>query len=193
MSNRTKTIPERNTAPPAQGEVLRLSPGIMAEFAILYKLHYSAVQGYLRSRGVSVGCLEDSAQDVLLRAWEKRDSYDRKKGSEKAWFLGIAENVVLEWRRKKIAIATACREKPSDELPDETVFHAREEVPRQALRDAVEKLPPKQREAITLVYYKELKPAEAAVQVGCKENVFQWRLADGRARLRHLLVGHHNG
>ena len=58
----------------------------------------------------------------------------------------------------------------------------------QTLRDAVDKLPPKRREAIKLVYFAHVKPAEAAAQLGCDEKTFRNRLDDARRHLRQILA-----
>lgn len=43
---------------------------------------------------------EDLAQDVFLRAWEKRELFDPKKSSLKNWIYVIARNIVIDFYRK---------------------------------------------------------------------------------------------
>ena len=55
------------------------------------------------------------------------------------------------------------------------------------LRDAVERLPPKQQEAVKLVYLERLKPVEAAAKADCSRKLLDQRLVDARIQLRRLL------
>ena len=56
------------------------------------------------------------------------------------------------------------------------------------LTKAVDKLPEKSREAVVLVYYKDLRPIEAAQEAGCSYETFRKRLELARTRLRWVRI-----
>jgi predicted DNA-binding protein (UPF0251 family) len=57
----------------------------------------------------------------------------------------------------------------------------------EAVRAAIDQLPPKQRMAITLVYLDGVTQKDAADRTDCAHDAFRRRLANGRTRLRVLL------
>jgi RNA polymerase sigma factor (sigma-70 family) len=58
---------------------------------------------------------------------------------------------------------------------------------REALWDALAKLPPRQRAAIVLRYYLEMSIREIANELDAPEGTIKWRLYAGRKRLKTML------
>lgn len=155
----------------------------MGDFTKLYQALFPSVSRFLASLGVSPASVNDLTQEVFLRAWARRASYV-PRASVKTWLFAIARNVTREWRRHRHAPLPA----DADLALEDTVAQAvadRERI--NAVQAAVVKLPPKQQQAIRLVYFAGLKPAQGAAKAGCPEQVFSRRLADARVKLRQLL------
>ena len=57
----------------------------------------------------------------------------------------------------------------------------------QTIRALLAKLPPRQRQAVELVYFSGLHPCEAARQLGCSTRAFKVRLSSARQTLRKLV------
>jgi RNA polymerase sigma-70 factor, ECF subfamily len=154
-----------------------------AAFEGAYRTHLAGIRGFLARLCVSPQQVNDLAQEVFVRAWKQRNRF-RGNASVKTWLFAIAFNVTRESRRMHRYAELR------DVLPaDDTSELARCSAKEQAvlLRDAVEMLPAKQQEAIKLVYFAGMRPAEAAQFVSCKPNVFHRRLADGRAEIRRRI------
>ena len=185
MSKSFRAETDRTLGYSHRSEVLRLSLRARAEFAILYRTHADVVRAYLLRRGTHGSYLEDLTQEVFLRAWNGRSSYDSRKGPVKAWLFGIAHNVFLQWRDQD-----SLKPIPEDILAPEGPTHqaSADADAKDMLLNAIEKLPPKRQEAIKLVYFEHLKPAEAAEKLGCDEKTFRNRLDDARAHLRRIIT-----
>jgi RNA polymerase sigma factor (sigma-70 family) len=74
-----------------------------------------------------------------------------------------------------------------DRLGDASAHLVEDSDLMQAVRLAINRLPAKQKAAITLVYLDGLSQTEAAKKSGCEHATFRRRLAHGRAQLRKLL------
>ncbi|MCY2953154.1 MAG: sigma-70 family RNA polymerase sigma factor [Planctomycetota bacterium] len=155
----------------------------IGDFSGLYETQSPGIRKFLGCAGVPAASADDLTQEVFLRAWACRVRFV-PKASVKTWLFAIARNVVLEWRRRRPAPMPVDAELPVADTVTQAIAH-RECT--QAVRKAVRQLPPKQHQAIQLVYYDGMKPAQAASTIGCEEQVFCRRLADARATLRRLL------
>jgi len=119
------------------------------------------IYGYVYVRcGYSKELAEDITQDVFLKAWEKRTSYDREKSSLKNWLYIIARNTVVDYYRKN-------KNRKSVTL-DENIFIAQNTFDREneslmkvVLKNLLE-LNEKEREVLTLRYIQDLEIDEIA-------------------------------
>ena len=154
-----------------------------AIFEDIYRDHFANIKGFLVHLGVRTASVNDLAQEVFLRGWRTRGQF-RGDASIRTWLCAIAFNVARESRRKR-----SHAELIGDVADKGESALAKHCVREQALelRKAVSMLPPKQREAVTLVYFDGLNPAEAARVTRCDPNVFRQRLWDGRAEIRFLI------
>ena len=96
---------------------------------------------------------EDCLSEVTLRVWEKIEQYDRKRGSWNAWLTAITRNTALNHARKTLGSS-------AEELPEDTpaAGHTPEEAVLQrerqeAVRDALERLPYRDRILFYRKYY----------------------------------------
>lgn len=102
------------------------------------------------------------------------------------WLLGVARHLIgnryrsHERRGRLIERIASQRSENTSEKTDTYV-----EV--SAVEAAIEQLNDREREAILLVAWDGLTPADAALVVGCSGSTFRMRLSRGRRRLRVLL------
>jgi RNA polymerase sigma-70 factor, ECF subfamily len=126
---------------------------------------------------------DEAVQETLLRAHRAMASF-RGDGSVKAWLCGIARHVcahVLETRRRGtelLAIVPA-----EGEARD--VFAARRRA--RALRDALDKLKPSERESLVLRYVADLSHREIAAACGLDEAAARKRISRALVRLRAVM------
>jgi RNA polymerase sigma factor (sigma-70 family) len=121
---------------------------------------------------------DDVVQDALIRAWRHRRRYDPKKGAMRSWLMAIVAN---EARR-----AATRRILPIPTGPPIGGVSAEEHV---AVKEALRRLPARQKLAVDCYYFAGLSTAETAAVMGCAEGTVKSTLADARARLRRELEG----
>ena len=147
-------------------------------FAELYRLHFGPLSGYAASLVGDQGAAVDIAQEAftrLLARW-------RKVGDARAWLFFVATNLSRDhWR-------TLSRDR---DLSDRAAFQFRSTAQAHDpwLRDLVERLPERQRQAILLHYYADIPIEEMARLLHVPVGTVKRRLHDGRSRLAVDLRG----
>lgn len=129
---------------------------------------------------------DDLVQDSLLSAWAHLDDFEEGTNMA-AWLFTILRNrFVNEYRKARIWVDDA-NGKYADGLavrPNQDGWALMAD-----LRDALDRLPPHQREAVILVGASGLTIAEAASVCGCELGTIKSRVNRGRLRLAELLDG----
>jgi len=126
---------------------------------------------------------DEATQETLLRAHRGMASY-RAEGSIKAWLCGIARHVcahMLETRRKQRELLEVVP--ATDEARDVFVQRRRS----RAVRDALSKLKPSEREALVLRYVADLSHREIAAACNLDEPTARKRISRALARLRTVM------
>lgn len=137
-----------------------------SSFAELYDRHFDAVNRYLRYRLDNPWDADDLTAAVFLRALENFSQY-RGEAPFAVWLFRIAHNAYVDFLRGRrervfaeeemILLGTA----PSG--PEEELL--RSEEARQ-LKDMLRRLPPEQRDVVSLRYAGELKFRQIALVLG---------------------------
>jgi RNA polymerase sigma-70 factor (ECF subfamily) len=164
----------------ASGQYGAVSDGEQREFERLWALHHRRVLAYALRRTDRVSA-EDVVSETFLTAWRRRHEMP---AHELPWLLGVARLVLANHarsRRRRDALAQV--------LIDQAASARRSaaEVDRELLH-ALAALDPDDREALILVGWDGLRPAEAARVLGCAPGTFRVRLLRARRRLRALLA-----
>ena len=124
---------------------------------------YAYVATLLRDRNAA----EDVTALAFERAYSKRKSFRRERGSERAWLFGIARNAALDELRRRRRLAPLLVEPAAERGPEtEDAEHA---VRRVAVRSALAELPGRDRELIALKFHAGLDNAEIARVLGISE------------------------
>jgi len=145
---------------------------------------------YLRYHVTSADEADELTAETFLRAVRAAGSFDPARGNAKAWLFRIAQNVLRDARRRErrhgsVSIETF-RDLVSDApSPEERLLHD-EEVRR--LLAAMEELPERDREVVSLRYASELEYAEMAAILGIREAAVRTRLWRALGRLRKALA-----
>lgn len=140
-----------------------------ATFEELYDLHFDAVNRYLRYRINSSWDADDLTALVFLKALENFQKY-RGDAPLTVWLFRIAHNAYVDYlrgRRERVfsegemMLLGAALSGPEEELlRDEEVRH---------LREMLWRLPPEQRDVVSLRYAGELKFKQIAPVLGKTE------------------------
>ena len=139
---------------------------------------------------------EELLQEVFFRAWQQGGSFRSNKGSFITWLLSITHNMAIDEVRKRRR-----RPQKADSEDPEAVLAAvpdsgpdiEDEVWLGALRDTIDgamaSLPPAQRQAIELAYFRGLTQREIADQLGEPLGTIKTRMRLGMQKLREQLEG----
>ncbi len=130
----------------------------------------------------------DVAQDAFLKAFRGLDTF-RGEASFRTWLLTIARNEARGFlrkaaRRKESGLDTAGPLASSEESPEEALQAGQESRRMAALLD---RLPEKQRQAVTLRIYEGLSFREVGAIIGSSEGAARVNYHHGIKRLREML------
>lgn len=155
-----------------------------AAFGLLYDRHRLAVFRYLRSRTRT----EDDAAELTAVSFERAlaaiHRYRPAGGGFPAWLLRIARNAAIDAARRgrpAAALPVDVRDDRSSVTPEAAVLAVET---RRALREAVDRLPDLQREAIALRYAARLTAREIGEVIGRSETATQKLLSRALAAIR---------
>lgn len=159
------------------------------EFDRAFKAELTALIPHMRAFARSL-CREraegdDLAQDALLKAWNRRSSFEIGTNM-KAWVFMIVRNQFYSDKRRswrQVQLDPAVAERTLTSNADPTWAVELDEV-----RRALTLLPVEQREALILVAVAGLPYDEAAAICQCAEGTIKSRVSRGRAQLAQILA-----
>jgi RNA polymerase sigma-70 factor, ECF subfamily len=155
-----------------------------AELVALYQNLGPGLVRYLRRMLHSSGLAEDVAQDaflILVRKWPDV----RNHPCPKAWLYTVARHLAFDTMRER------SHEFLKGEPPDQDEAGGADPLDSYntsaAVREAVGKLPPRQREAVWLFYFRDFAQNEIATIMQIQRGAVGALLFQARSRLAGLL------
>lgn len=154
--------------------------------------HERELRAYLRGRFPSLIDVDDLVQETYARMLRARD--DGRASLSRAYLFVVARNVALDQIRRKRTVSVEPlgeieRLSVVEEGPDaaEVLSHEQE---LQLLADAMQALPPRCREVLTLRRIEGLSHREISARLGIAEGTVNAQLAIGLMRCRAYLCAH---
>ena len=147
-------------------------------FEALFAAHHPAVRSYVLRRAAGGLVADDAVADTFLVAWRRLDDVPERA---RPWLLGVARRVLADQRR-----GLRRRRSLSQRLSFASVAPAVWEPPAGVgaeLAGALRSLTAAEREALLLVAWDGLTPAEGAIAAGCSAAAFRVRLHRARRRV----------
>lgn len=139
--------------------------------------------GYIMARVRIRAVAEDIAQDVFIKAWEKRHQFNPQKGSLKNWVYAIALNAVRDYFRRNTLRETV--ELPDDVCSDEDIVDEMDtKDAHRFILQHMKALPPKEQELLTLRYTQELSLQEIGEVMGMRYSAVKVALHRATKKLR---------
>lgn len=137
---------------------------------------------------------QEVVQDTFLALWRRPGSFDPQRGPLRTFLLGVARNKAVDLVRKEESLrrtkeALAMEADASLSNP-ETAGEMVAAEERATIKQALQGLPPLQREAIVLAYFGGRTYREVAGELGIPEGTAKTRLRDGLLNLRKQLSTH---
>jgi RNA polymerase sigma factor (sigma-70 family) len=154
-----------------------------SRFEEMYRAHADAVATYARRRSDAQNA-DEVVADVFLVAWRRLEDVPK---DPLPWLLGVAWRALAN-RRRTVAREQALQGRIRSELPDGVVENRAGNVSDEAVRRALAALGERDREALLLVAWDGLTPAQGAAVLGVRPNTFSTRLSRARRRFERVLV-----
>jgi RNA polymerase sigma-70 factor, ECF subfamily len=157
------------------------APSSWERFEALYRSSRDDVFAYVATLLRERAAAEDVTALAFERAYRKRRTFDRRRGDERAWLFGIARNAALDELRRRRRVAKLVAEpRAAEELED----HAEVALRRTAVRNALARLPARDRELVALRFHAGLTNGEIARVLGVSESAAGTRLHRAIEKLR---------
>jgi RNA polymerase sigma-70 factor (ECF subfamily) len=176
--------------------MLRVKAGDWRSFAELWARHGSAVERFLYARVKNRALAEELAQDVFLRVYRARATY-QPTARFKAWLFQIAAHLGSNSRRdhRRDMLHEPIDHRP----PDAPVLQVRDtrptieeamvgDVKLAEVRRAVAALPEKQRTAVLMHKFADMEYAEIARAFCCSESAVKSLMFRAHEALRAMLA-----
>ena len=181
--------------------MLRVKEGDEASFELLLEKYRNSVVSYLYRMVQNQGVAEELRQDVFLRVYRSRGSYE-PTAKFTTWLFRIATHLALNsirdhrHERGQESLDEAGEGARTIQVADHRKDREQEllaEARLEEVRRAVAGLPDKQRAAVLMHKYQELDYLQIAAVLGCSTSAVKSLLFRAyetlRARLSHLAEG----
>src|SRR5467141_3815532 len=157
--------------------MLDVKAGDEQSFALLLHRYRSPLVNFLYRMVRNREQAEDLAQEVFLRVYRAREDYI-PSAKFTTWLFRIATNLALNsvrdnrYQRMEISLDAPVTTDAAEKHPN-IEQHLIEEARRRMIRQAIEKLPEKQRAAVLLHKYQELDYGEISKILECSESALK--------------------
>jgi RNA polymerase sigma-70 factor (ECF subfamily) len=126
----------------------------------------------------SVEDAQDAVQEAFVRAFRSREDF-RGEAAVTTWFHRVVVNAALDVMRKRKGLPIVVEELPdragdSDPRPEES---ARRAEIRERIRQAVHRLPERQREVFLLKHFENMSVKEVGIALGLAEGTVKVHLS----------------
>ena len=166
--------------------MLAYGRGDAGAFETLYRRHRGPLYRFVLRALKQRPAAEELFQEVWIRVIESRSRY-APQARFSTWLYTIAHNLLVDhWRKKGLAIASL----DTEDVALESANPARQAEARESLArllQAIEALPPAQREAFLLHEEAGMTVAEIAAVTGAGEEAAKSRLRYAMAKLKAAL------
>ena len=177
--------------------VVRVANGDASALEALYDRYVRQCFGLaLRLLG-ETALAEEVVQEVFLKVWTQPGSYSAQKGKFVSWLLSLVHHRCIDELRRRSRTEVTIEDTGSggvldtqadpDPDPGEQVWIGEQ---RRAVREALDKISPSQRQVIELAYFRGLTQSEIAAKLNQPLGTVKTRVRMGLQSLRALLEAH---
>ncbi|MBS0662901.1 MAG: sigma-70 family RNA polymerase sigma factor [Verrucomicrobia bacterium] len=168
------------------------SPEQARWFAEEVQVHEALLRSWLRSRFPALSDVDDVVQEAMTRVWRAHEAGPVE--SAKAFLFSTAQNLAIdEMRRRKIVtfepVAEMAELSVYAEGPSAADVAARNQE-LEILTKAIQQLPDRCRQVLTLRKIYGLSQKEIAQQLGISEHTVEAQVGNGMRRCAEFLARH---
>ena len=158
------------------------------DFDRLYAEHAASLLSFLTLRTGNRVLAEDLLADTFERVLRKRSTFDRRRGSEKAWLYTIALNRLRDHARRQEAEHKALQRVGPEPREDPMGERSSEVEDRDALARAMSVLSAEERNAVALHFGADLTMPEIAKLIGEPRTTVEGRIYRALRKMRNELL-----
>ncbi len=132
---------------------------------------------------------QDVVQEVFIAVWRSAERFDPAKGSVSAWLFALARHKAIDAVRREMTVQrrTVEADLALEEAPDDVDAEAWRRIQGERVRDAIDRLPPAQKEAVELAFFAGLTHVEVAERLEIPLGTAKTRIRTALLRLRDIL------
>lgn len=157
-------------------------------FATLFDLYAPRVKSFMMRKGASAEAAEDLVQETMISVWSKAGLYVPERGSVSTWIFTIARNLRIDrLRREKTSMFSDIDDfdaESEEAKPDDALARLQEDG---QVAQALQQIPPEQRELLILSYVDDLPQSEIASRLRIPLGTVKSRMRLGYRHLRKIL------
>jgi len=160
--------------------------GDQAAFTAFYTLFSSRVFGLVAKVLLDRELAQEVTQEVFFQLWQQASRFDPERGSAVSWVPRIAHaravdrvRMIRSRSRLDTGYAATSHVAETDTVVEDVLLHAEQ----RAIRAALLRLSPIQRESIQLAYYSGMTAQEISVHLGVGRSTVKTRIRDGLLKL----------
>jgi RNA polymerase sigma-19 factor, ECF subfamily len=190
MFDADRNIAERTLSLPNENDLLaRIARGDEAAFGVIFHHYQNKIYSFTFHVTGSKGLAEELVQDVFLKVWQHRTTLPGLLRFD-SWLFTIARNKVFDLL-KNMARDMAFRRQlaglldPASNTVDDRILSRENEA---RLQQALDGLPPRQKQIFTLSRHQGLKHEEIAARLHISRHTVKTHLVQALRTLRNLLT-----
>jgi RNA polymerase sigma-70 factor (ECF subfamily) len=172
----------------SDGELIqRAGTGDREAFEQLYRRYARSVFGLALRRLGDRSRAEDAVQETFTSIWRSAKSYRPERGPGAPWLYAVARNAIVDRARARVETPAEVPDEPSREAgPPE---RAEAGWVQWRVHRALEELPEREREVISLAYWSGLSQSEVAEFLDIPLGTVKTRTRAALAHLAEILEG----
>ena len=160
-------------------------------FTMLYRRHIRSAVALATHMCSRPAIAEEIVQEAFLSVWRSCRHFDPRRGSVRAWLLGIVRNRAIDVLRRTVAHELAdSNERPAEDLleaPEQTAGEVHRRELARELFGVIEGLPPEQSRVIALAYYGGYTHAQIATMLDTPIGTVKGRMRLGLRKMARTM------
>ena len=154
---------------------------------MLFKKYSKGIQRVIERIVLDEHKAEDIMQEVFLKVYKNLGKF-KFKSSVFTWLYRIAVNTALTYKtRRKSALANELKEEIITTMDNQVENDFEKQILKKRIKDAVDRLPKKQRAIFTLRFYERMPFKDVANILKIKENSAKVNFHHALGKLKNML------